>query len=285
MKSTGSQTPNSRVIHTAKVVEVLDGHRIRVRIDGLDRRYDDKSLPICYPLLPIFLKINPEVGEVVDIILTDVTQPYEDRRWVGPTISQYTYLEGQPYLPSAIGVGRDGFYKIHEQENPRTRPGAGDLFSNEKNSKEQVWAGRGNSDVMLAPRQVRIRAGKHKQGKFLEKNTINPATLAVHVSETGEKTTIAAVADQFLFIGHNGTPLIPATRLGEITDETIKQMLDGTHPATLTLNLIELLKLMRQVIVGHAHGYDGMVLLKDELVKRLEEFDLSLLASKTMRIN
>ena len=280
-----SQGSGTRSLHQAKVVEILQGHRLRVRIDGIDNRLKDADLPICAPLLPLFFKVNPEFGEVVDVFLPDTSQPFEDRRWMGPTITQYNYLDGQPYLPSTVAVNREGFYKQHESENPRTRPEAKDLFSDEKNSREQVWYGRGNTDILQSNRQIRLRAGKAQKGKRGSKNLSNPATMALHVTDDGLMTALAAVADKFYFLGHNGTPLVAGTRTGEITDELLKQMEAESHPGTLTNNLIDFLDLFRRCFLLHAHGYDGMTLLKTELMKRLEEFDLSLLASKTMRIN
>ena len=283
--NTAASADTSRSIHLGKVVELLEGHRIRVRIDGLDNRVQNANLVICYPLLPLFLKMNPQVGEVVDIFLGDVSQPQGDRRWIGPSITQYTYLDGQPYLANSVQVNRDGFYQQHKRENPRTRADAQDLFSDEQNSNEQVWNGRGNTDILQSNRQIRLRVAKHRKGKPLEKNQENPATLAMHVTDNGDLTALAAIADKFYFMGHNGSPLLTGTRTGEITDEFLKEMEANSHPGTLTNHLIEFLELFRKCFMLHAHGYDGMTLLKTELMKRLEEFDLSLLASKTMRIN
>ena len=281
----GLPATGTRSIHQAKVVELLEGHRLRVRIDGIDKRVQDANLTVCYPLLPLFLKMNPQVGEVVDVFLGDPLQPQGDRRWIGPNITQYSYLDGQPYLADTVQVNREGLFRQHEQENPRTRRDAKDLFSNEQNSNEQVWNGRGSTDILQSNTQIRLRVGKHRKGKPLEKNQENPGTLAMHVTDTGDLTALAAIADKFYFLGHGGSPVLPALRTGEITDEMLKQMEANSHPGTLTNHLIEFLELFRKCFMLHAHGYDGMTLLKTELMKRLEEFDLSLLASKTMRIN
>lgn len=282
---TAGGNSTTRCIHQAKVVEILEGHRLRVRIDGIDSRISDENLAICYPLLPLFLKMNPEVGEVVDVFLGDVSQPQDDRRWVGPTITQYSYLDGQPYLASSVVVNRDGFFKQHQQEDPSTRPAAKDLFPDKRNNRDQVWLGRGNTDILQSNRQIRLRAAKHRKGKPLEKNLENPATLALHVTDDGTTSAVAALADKIYLMGHQGNPLVAGTRLGQVTDELLAEMEANTHPATLTNHLIELMGLLRQAFLLHAHGYDGMSLLKTEVVKRLEEFDLSLLASKSVRIN
>lgn len=283
--SAQNQPSPTRTIHQAKVVEILEGHRLRVRIDGIDNRLKNIELPICAPLLSLFLKVNPEVGEVVDVFLCDPSQPFDDRRWIGPNITQYNYLDGLPYLPSNVAVNREGLFKQHYQENPRTRPEAGDLFSDELDSREQVWYGRGNTDILQSNRQIRLRVGKAIKGKRGSKNVTNPATMALHVTDDGLMTAIAAVADKFYFLGHNGTPILPNTRSGEITDELLKEMELNSHPGTLTNNLTDFLDLIRRCFLLHAHGYDGMSLLKTELMKRLEEFDLTTIASKTMRIN
>lgn len=276
---------NTRSLHQGKVVELLEGHRMRVRIDGLDNRFSDNTLPICFSLLPLFIKVNPEIGELVDVLLCDTATPYDDRRWIGPTLTQYNYFAGQPLLAAGATTNRDGFYKTSERDNPRKNIVSGDLFSDENNSKEQVWTGRENTDITQKPNQVRIRVGKHLKDKPLVKNRQNPATVAVHVSQDGKTTTVAAVADQFVFLGHNGDEIVPQTRLGEINDDVLTEMVKNSHPATLTNHLIQYLSLQRQVFMLHTHGYDGSAPVMDALLKKLEEFDLSLIASKTMRLN
>jgi hypothetical protein len=282
--SAGSQT-TTRSLHLAKVVEVLEGNRIRARISGLDNRFADESLPICHPLLPIFLKVNPLVGELIDVLLCDTASPYDDRRWVGPVITQYTYLPGEPCNTGQITLNRDGFYNFNGQLDPRTQPDAQGLFSDEKDADEQVWTGRGTTDISQKPNQIRLRSGKHEKGKNLVKNQVNPATLALHTSEDGKKSAVAAVADKFYFLGHQGSVILPQTRSGEIDDALIEQMETDSSPATLYTPLAEFLDLQRQVLLAHAHGYDGSSLIMTALVKKLAEFDLTQIGSKTMRLN
>ena len=91
-ESVERKTPSLKSIFYGEVISIdddTDGGRIKVNIvalDGVNAAKED--LPDCYPLLPKFFHVYPQVGEIVRIFIQDMKYPKKGRFWLGSIISQ-----------------------------------------------------------------------------------------------------------------------------------------------------------------------------------------------------
>ena len=82
---------HTRTIYYGEVISIddpTDGGRIKVKIPDLDNQTGNANLPDCYPMLPKFFFILPQVGEIVRIFIEDIRYPERGRFWMGSVISQ-----------------------------------------------------------------------------------------------------------------------------------------------------------------------------------------------------
>ena len=66
---------HTRTIYYGEVISIddpTDGGRIKVKIPDLDNQTGNANLPDCYPMLPKFFFILPQVGEIVRIFIEDI---------------------------------------------------------------------------------------------------------------------------------------------------------------------------------------------------------------------
>jgi len=190
------------VIPLIRIGEVVDNTdpqetgRLLVRITGIDKLDDDNNLTPCYPLIPKFLNIYPDVGEAVFIFQyehkTGLKSATKTKRyWMGPIVSQLQNLEKEDYK-DALSQEPDGY------TNPgtpiTTLKGANGAYPKKKDIALQ---GRDNTDVILKEKEIQIRAGKFDIADNLKFNKKDPSYIQLKygnseikkefVTETKEK--------------------------------------------------------------------------------------------------
>lgn len=284
----GSQSnARTKSIHYGKVVEVLDNHRIRVRIQGLDTKIKNNKLPICYSLLPLHIHMIPKTGEVVRIILTDVSTPYDERLWIGPVVTNYEYLSGQVYnYGDEVTMTEESLSQLDAPIDRNNYNQSSGVFpSKDANADEQKLLGRGNTEMTLGKFRVELKAGKHEAGDINKRNGHNPALIQNRISEDGKSTTSLITADAILLLSHKGSPLLSSIRKEDITDVDLENAFTEAHPLPFGDVLQIFCELLRSAVAEHAHPESGMPPLKGSALNKLLEFDLSSFLSKSVKIN
>ena len=201
-KGNSSNKPTTRTIYSAKVTEVndpLDALRIQAYIPALDRNIDTSEL-WAISLLPKYQCTVPKIGELVWIILMDVSRPYSLRMWVGGAVSQLQFLEedtwerslsttdeafntpGTPVssIPSALGVYPVDDVNIHNVN----------------------LLGRGTTDIQQQDNTVLTRAGKYQSGQPTRGNNKNPAYQQLSIFDDSSQSYSVTQADTVFLISN-----------------------------------------------------------------------------------
>jgi len=276
--ATNNQSPVKNMYYgeVVSIVDPSDGGRIKVRIADLDDKTLNDDLPYAYPAIPKFLHIYPQVGEVVRVFLEDIRYPQRGRHWAGSVISQLQK------------IGRDGFLTALNTTNVAL--GAPDKAVSQYPEAIGVFPdiadigliGRDNTEMMLKPKQILIRAGRHDVNNILILNKNNPATIQMDITSDGKQSSIIQLANKIAFISHEGNPKLPAT--GYDT-ETINRVFEEAHPMLRGDIMVRVLEVFRRAIIEHIHGYSGLPADKDKIIADLEKIDLTQLLQNNIRIN
>jgi len=278
----------TRTIYYGEVISIddpTDGGRIQVKILGLDNKTSNANLPYCYPLLPKFFHLYPQVGEMVRVFIEDVKYPERSRFWLGSIISQSQKI-GFDSIYTALSTTNMGL--TIPEPAVSTYPDAIGVFP----LKTDVGIiGKINTDIILRINEVHIRAGKHENDNILKLNTKNPAEISlVYEPKTGTTNTTVStyqsstivMSDKIAIISHEGTPQFKPARLVQKDRERI--FAEG-HPMVRGDVLAEALNIMRNVIINHIHGYSGLPADKDALVNNLEKINFDSILQKNIVIN
>lgn len=278
---------HTKTVHLGKVVEVLDAHRLRVRVQGLDTRLKNSQLPICYSLMPLHIHILPKVTEMVRIILTDTATPYDERLWIGPIITNYEYLSAQPYnYGDVVSLTEESIGQLEAPIDRKNYAQSSGVFpAKDSNGDEQKLLGRGNTEITLSKTRVELKAGKHEANDINKRNSRNPALIQSRISEDGNKTTSLVIADTILLLTHKGSPVLPSIRKEEITDKDLDNVFVEAHPIPFGDVLKNFCEIVREALLEHAHPESGMPSLKGNAINKLLEFDLDSFLSKSVKIN
>jgi len=276
-------SPN-RTIYYGTVVNIIDetdGGRINVRIPDLDNKTGDQDLPWCYPLLPKFFHVIPQVGEVVRVFIEDIKYPERSRYWLGSVISQ----------PHKIGF--DGKYTATSTTNlgitepdtaPSTYPDADGVYPT---VDDIAIVGKVNTDIILRVNETHIRAGKHENDNVLKLNTTNPAEISmvfepIKGSTTAYYSNTIILSDKIALIAHNGDPQFKAARL--TADDRVRIFTEG-HPIARADILVEALDVIRQALLTHIHGYSTLPADKTAIITKLEQLQLDSILQKDVVTN
>lgn len=307
-RSMFNKTENStQIFYFAKVesnIDNYDGGTIRARIKGIDDHIVAAQLPTAFPLMTKTFHIVPKAGETVIIFVPDAANPFIDRVYVGPIISQPQYLEKDQHLYTSRAMLDSGI------TDPKEAPSSIPENRGVNPYKEDVaLQGRKNSDIILKPDEVVIRAGKfvttNEKSSTKIFNKENPAYIQlkhdVVIKEgksdgtmqesKGETGTVAnVVASKINLLTHKeGQPRFTLNDQDKlISDEQILDILKDAHPLVFGDLLVEYLKLQRAAFVNHVHPYHGKKpqdLSGAEDIDNYLEFDLNRLLSKNIRIN
>lgn len=283
-KKENASIVRNRTIFYGEVMDIgdeTDGGRIKVRIPELDNRTANNELPWCYPLLPKFFHIYPQVGEMVRVFIEDTKFPERSRFWMGSIISQPQKI-GFDSKFTALSTTNLALTK--PEKAPTTYPDADGVFP----TKDDVAiVGKVNADVILRLNEVHIRAGKHENGDVLKLNTENPASInmvfePVQDSDTEYYSNTIIQSDKIALISHDGIPQFKAAR---VSPEDRVRIFEEGHPIARADVLVEALEVIRTALLVHIHPYSGMQVDKTAIIKRLEELQFELIQQKNIVIN
>jgi hypothetical protein len=280
----GSANVITRTIYYGEVVSVddpTDGGRIKVKINDLDHRTSViDELPWCYPLIPKFFHIYPQVGEMVRILIEDIKYPQKSRYWVGSIISQ---LQKIKFDQRITALSTTNWALTPPEQAPSTYPDADGVFPLKT---DVALIGRNNTDVILSDNNVNLRAGKHVSDNILKLNTSNPAQISLNFdvnTTTGEyHSNNILMADKIALISHEGTPKYKGARL---TADDRTDIFNTAHPIARGDVLVEALNVIRKALINHIHGYSGLGADKNDVIKDLENIDLEGILQKNVVVN
>jgi hypothetical protein len=277
-------------IFIGKVVSIadeFDGGRIKVRIKGIDDKLNDNDLIYAFPLLPKFINILPEVGESVFVFLLKDDNKYDNRMWLGPIISQPQKLKFDPHFHTSTSLLSTGI--ISPERAPSTLPEAKGVYPDKRNVAIQ---GRDNTDIILKPKEIVLRAGKFDVGNNLKFNKKNLGYIQIkhNVTIDSENDTKGSVtnivSNKINLLSHDGNPrFILNDQENLISSTELEKILTKTQPLVYGNVLLEFIKLFINYAVNHNHAYHGLPPVKDSNVDDLLKFDLNRLLSENIRIN
>lgn len=281
-KKQGDITIN-RSIYYGEVTSIddeSDGGRIKVRIPGIDNNISNENLVWSYPMQTKFFHIYPKVGEIVRVLLEDISFPQRSRFWEGPVISQPHKVE---FDSKFTALSTTNMAVTNPEKAPSTFPDARDVFP----KKDDIAiVGRVNTDVILRLNQVHIRAGKHENDDILKLNTKNPAHLSMIYEPDSESdgfySNSILMSDKIALISHDGVPRFKAARL---EPEDRERIFNEGHPLARADVLVEVLKLIRKALVTHIHPYNGLPADNFDAISELEKINFDGIMQKNIVIN
>lgn len=260
------------------VEDELDGDRVKVYIRGVDPvNYDIKEIPYSFPLLPKNIYIKPKVGETV-FVFVQGDSFYEDRFFIGPIISQphkieYDTITSQSLLSSGL-INPD----IPPSQNPNN---SGVQLENE----DVGLQGRGNTDIILKPNEIRIRAGKTLDMRNLNKE--NPSFIQVKYDKSNKSGHVNIVSDKINLLSHsskNKFNLSDPKSL--ISDEEYNKIIEKAHQLPFGDILIDFMNIFLKAFTTHVHAYAGLPPDLNQIeMKKLLSYELKNILSENIRIN
>jgi hypothetical protein len=273
-----------RVIYYGRVEDIADDGtlRLKVRIKGIDDKFpiiknsqvvDD--IPWAHCFLPRTFVVCPQVGETVQIILMDSNNPFAERLWIGPIISQPDKIKRDPHFYTSR-AGRDGsLIKLDTSYN--TLPEALGIYPeiNDDGGTDDVsLIGRDNADIVLRQEEVLIRAAKHKIDDPLRLNRKNPAYINIRLlkpsdlekkEETNktakelnleeDRTDTTVVSSKIFLIGRDSNSKIIKPIF---TKEEHLELEDKLHPIVYGDVLLEFMELFQNWMISHVHEGDRL---------------------------
>ena len=288
-KKEGITAALSRTIYYGEVISIddeTDGGRIKVKIQGLDVQLSNDNLPWCYPLLPKFFHLYPQVGEMVRVFIEDMKYPERSRFWLGSVISQPQNI-GFDSMYSALSTTNMG--RTIPNPAPATYPDSDGVFPLKT---DVAIVGKVNADVILRINEVHIRAGKHENNNILKLNTKNPAEISLvyeQLTTTSPNNTTPAfqstaviTADKIAIISHTGNPQFKAAR---VEQKDRDRMFTEGHPMARGDVLVQALEVIRSALINHIHGYSNLPADKTAIINDLEKMNLDAILQKNIVIN
>ncbi len=281
-KPESTNVVRNRTIFYGEVISIeddTDGGRIKVRIPDLDNKASNADLPWCYPLMPKFFHIYPQVGEMVRIFLEDNKFPERSRFWLGSIISQPQKIE---YDSKFTALSTTNLGVTSPDKAPSTYPDADGVFPLKT---DVAIVGKVNTDVILRINEVHIRAGKHENEDILKLNTKNPAEISMVYepdTQNGYYSNTIIMSDKIALISHSGNPKFKSARL---TSSDRARIFEEGHPVARADVLVEALNVIRTALINHIHGYSGLPADKTAIIKQLEELQLEQIMQTNIVIN
>lgn len=287
----------SRVIHYGSVERISDdgNMKLKVLLRGIDKSTsnpfiddeDDKNYMVwCEPFLPRMFNVVPQIGETVKIILMDAKNPYIEREWIGPIISQPEKIKKDPHFFTSLAGKVGGLLKLGRSiktisESEGIYPGPNDV----------AILGRENSDIQLKANEVLIRAGQHVLDNPLKLNEINPAYINMRVLKpsdlkentendvtkkelnlTENRTDTVIMSNKIFLIGRDSNSKVIKPIL---TKEDHISLEDNLHPMVYGDVLYDFMVILREWIKSHKHSGGGVAYTppsKDNGTDKLEEW-------------
>lgn len=296
------ELPLEELIQNNETIELLKKSQKKTTTENTT------EIPWCTPLLPKHLQVLPKKGEIVKVIIFDLSAPKVNRTWIGPLISNKTRLGFQ-----SSGAGDLIQTSLTKERLKNTSEGrklknsgfkVGDFTGGFPEKSDIALMSRGNADIVLPNPtlgdgllnlggEVIIRAGKFKfNTKNLELNTKNPGYIRLKVTDAASdspKTRTMVFSDSITLYSYSNekvgkiyrTPLDPI--MG--TDE---EMVDGHNSLSPLIRgdvLIEFLNLLKDYVKNHNHPYHKHPATNANSKEQIEKFELERLLSRGIRIN
>jgi hypothetical protein len=282
-KPVGQTDIITRTIYYGEVTSIedpTDGGRIKTRIIGLDNRTANIDLPWCYPLMPKFFHVYPQVGEMVRIFIEDTKYPERSRFWLGSIISQ-PHKIGFDSIYTALSTTNMAL--IMPESAPTTYPDAEGIYPLKT---DVAIIGKVNTDIILRINEVHIRAGKHENDNVLKLNVKNPAEISLIYEQKKESDTFYTntiiTSDKIALISHSGIPQFKAARLESKDRERI---FEEGHPVARGDVLVEALNIIRNALINHIHGYLNLPADKNAIINNLEKINFESILQKNIVTN
>ena len=257
----------------------FDGGRVRVHIKGVDSdNYSNASeIPLAFPLLPKIINVKPREGELV-LVFTQDGDYNGDRYWLGPIISQpqkiaYDGVTADSLLQ--VGVFAPDKAPSSDPDNNGVQFGDDDIGLN----------GRGSTDVVVKPNEIRIHAGKTFDNIKLNKD--NPSYIQNKFDVPSKTGNINIVSDKINFLSHKSKTKFNLTNPDDlITEEEFNKIIEKAHVLPYGDVLVDFIVLMKKAFTTHIHQYAGLPPDKTQKeVKDFLDFDLKTMLSEDVRIN
>jgi hypothetical protein len=255
----------------AEIVNLDDKSQV---FSGADWASSQDQLPAAIPLLPEYMHVRPQIGEMVILICTNPNDLTAGRYWIGPIITQQTKLSNQSFEQSFLGMQNKGSYKGNQiGSNPSTKndSDAERLFAKQN---EVAFQGRGTGDLVIGEKFVRLRTGIFAPGGFKE-NVEYPCNIELKIVDQPPSSTGVRVADSQMnrdFTNYSQQN-ITATNINLISpsgkdrpssaisfemsyNQRLKDFGDqakSLHPAVLGDCLVDLLCAMVKYLTTHQH--------------------------------
>lgn len=283
------------VLKICQVIDIndeTDGQRIKVRLSPEDDKKSDDEIPYAFPLLPKLIHIKPKVGELVLVVLTEVSNGYSNRYFVGPIISQPQFMDGDDFLINTMSL-YPGSYKEPDVAPSTNAESHGSLANND----DIAIYGRNKSDIILTNNDIRIRCGSrlkdsNEKGGIVF-NRLDPAFIHLKHSDTnrGEegdeyRSTATIVADKINLIGNQSKePFRTTDKVHLIDDAEMQKILDMAHVLPYGDILVDFLKLFVKTFATHVHPYPGLPPCQTEDYIKTTSYDFDKMLSESVRIN
>lgn len=267
-----------------------DAGRIKVRIKGIDDHITEtQQLSYAFPLLQKFIHVFPKIGETVWVMFPDKENPFMDRLFIGPIISQPQNLNRDPHAISST-AGLDSAFAAPKPA-PSTFPESRGVYPK---TTDIAIQGRNNSDIIFRDSEIQIRVGKfseeNKNGEVPKFNIKNPTYIQLKQAKSDAGGVVNLVGSKINILSHDGGS--PRFNLSDqdnmISNDELARILEKAHPLVFGDLLIEYLNLFKEAFTNHVHPYDGMKpedLKGGNAKKKFLEFDLNKIISKNIKIN
>lgn len=288
---------NNNLIYMCRVLSVIDdseGLRIKVRIPYLDDKTTPVSeLPYVFPLLPKFMHVNPKNDEMVLVFLQSIGDSQGNRFFFGPVISQPQKMDFDAYNYSAQSLLR-GNQIAKPLPAPSLNP---DNYGTLPDREDIAIQGRGNSDVILKPSELRLRCG-FKQNSLafkedcLKFNKVDLGYIQMKYKRMKDhknndiSSVINVVADRINLLSHDSKTYFNLTDPESlITEDEMKKIFENAHQLPYGDELVNFLKQLIQVFRNHTHPFSMDKPCFTEPDEKILSTNLDEMLSNSIRIN
>ncbi len=290
---------NNNLIYLCRVLSVFDdneGLRIKVRIPYVDDSEAPISeLPYVFPLLPKFAHINPKQNEMVLVFLQSMGDGKGDRFFIGPVISQPQKMDFDAYAYSAQSL-----LMGNQIAKPLPAPSLDPDNNGTLPDREDIaFQGRGNSDLILKPSELRLRCGFKKnslahKNDCLKFNKVDLGYIQMKYKNMKDhknndfSSLINIVADRINLLSHDSRSYFNLTDPEKlITEEEMVKVFQNAHQLPYGDELIAFIKEFIRIFLNHTHPFpmDKPCLTEPDLEKLTTKSHLDEMLSNSIRIN
>ena len=252
-------------IKLCEVLSVYDdvgGSRIKVHLSPEDDGKKLQDIPYAFPLLPKVLHIQPKVKEGVLILLTETGNGYSNRYYIGPIISQFQYLDFDPFPLNSLSTYPGAPFR--PDANIVMNPDSKGAYANDE---DIAIYGRKKNDIILTENDIKIRCGSRLQdGNLITFNRNDSAYMLLRhkedyaenlLDDSSPKSSATIVADKINLIS-NYSRNFKTDPDNLITNEDMEKIFKEAHQLPYGDILVKFLKSFVNAFVNHYHEYPGL---------------------------